>query len=391
VRRHVRILIAGLAGVLASSVPASAITKIEGEYQLMLDSRNSIAQRAFPWDWDSNNNDNWTGAQIRLFSQPRPNVETFIKFEADFNVPGNSTPRPEFQFREAHMGYRWDMRNRGVNSLLFSRQDRYWVDNYLMKIVENPNNEVFSDNGQGVRVETWGFLGLNTVLYAADFSGQYNPAATGGTPPPDAVYRTDDAYVARARREFFEDHRLRLGLTYNRKLETQITNGADTRVIHGDARLRWRGIDFSVEYVQSHSPIRDQDVRYPEALDEPITLFKRPTGLRLPDRSALVMEARAITMGAPQFGFVNFVPSYWWRGPLYENRLGDLNRDEAGTSRQRDNIGFNLNGWYLLPDRAITLTSNYRRYSSRAFENRSFNEYYHELFVEFVNGFTGKT
>lgn len=391
IRPRARLALAGLACLAAAAPPASALTKIEGEYQLMLDARNNIAQRAFPWDWDSNNNDNWTGAQLRLFSQPRPNTEAFIKFEADFNVPGNSTPRPEFQYREAHVGFRWDRQNRGVNSLLFSRQDRYWVDNYLMKIVENPNNEVFSDNGQGVRVETWGFLGLNTVFVVSDFSGQYNPAATGGTPAPDAVMRTDDAYVARARREFFDDHRLRLGVTYNRKLETQVANGADTRVVHADGRLRWRGIDFSVEYAQSHSPIRPEDVRYPEAVDQSVTFFKKSTGVKLPDRSALVAEARAITVGTAKLGFVNFVPSYWWRGPLYENRLGDLNRDEAGTSRQRDNVGFNLNGWYLLPDRAITLTSNYRRYSSRAFEKRSFNEYYHELYVEFVNGFTGKT
>jgi hypothetical protein len=375
------------AGLLAAATPARAITKIEGEYQLMLDTRNNISQRGFAWDWDSNNNDNGANAQLRLFSQPRPNVDAFIKFEADFNTPGNDTPRPVFQYREAHAAYHWTPPNRAVHAYLFSRQDRYWVDNYLLKIVENPNNSVFTDNGQGVRLETSGFLGLHSVFYAMDFSGQFNPAATGGTPPPDAVFKTDDAYVGRLRREFFADKRLRLGVTYNRKVETSFATGSDSRLGHADGRYRWRNIDFSIEYAESRSPIRDADVRYADALDEPITVFKRPTGLRLSDRSIVMGEIRTLSVGHPRVGYVNVVPQYWWRGPLYENRLGDLSHDGP----QRDNIGFNLNGWYLLPERAITLTGNYKRYSSRAFEKLTFNEFYNELYVEFVNGFTGKT
>src|SRR5688572_1915239 len=109
---------------------ALAATKLEGEYQLMMDIRKE--QRFFPWDWDGNNNDNFNNAQLRLFSQPRVNVEAFLKFEAEWKEPENNTRRPVFQYREAHVRYHWDLQGRGLDSYLFSRQDRFWVENHLI-------------------------------------------------------------------------------------------------------------------------------------------------------------------------------------------------------------------------------------------------------------------
>ena len=63
------------------------MTRIEGEYQLMLDLRKD--QRFFPWDFDSNNDND--GAQLRLFST-LANAEAFVKVEADWRNPENNTP-----------------------------------------------------------------------------------------------------------------------------------------------------------------------------------------------------------------------------------------------------------------------------------------------------------
>lgn len=362
---------------------AAAATKIEGEYQLLLDMRKS--QRFFPWDWESNNGESWTGAQLRLFTQPRPGTEAFIKFEADWTPGSNETPRPQFQYREAHIRYRWERTpERGFETYLFSRQDRFWVDNYLLRVVEG--GPLGAGGSQGIRLNTWGFLGLNTSLIASDYSDQFNPGDRDAAGVPrSSVLDTDDAYVARVRREFFQDRRLRLGFTYNRKEENQVADSAAraldfTEVFAIDSRYQWKGIDFLVEYAHSRSP--EPSVRFPDALDREITAFNQPLGVTLPDHSVVQAEIRTLRLGTTQTGYLNFAPIYWTRGPLWQNQLGGPQRDETG---------FIFDTYYLLPDRAITYTNRYTRYSQRAREKRDDVIMYNELYIEFVNGFTGKT
>ena len=78
---------------------------------------------------------------------------------------------------------------------------------------------------------------------------------------------------------------------------------------------------------------------------------------------------------------MNCVPTCWIRGPLYDNRLDNSGRDE---------VGWNLNSWYLVPARAITY-ANYRGLAATTIEKRRASEAYLEPYIEFVNGFTGKT
>jgi len=375
--------IAALANAAALVSPLAAATKLEGEYQLMMDMRKS--QRFFPWDWDSNNNDSYTGAQFRLFSAPRAGVEAFMRIEADWKDSENNTERPLFQFREAHARFRWDRITRGVDSHLFSRQERFWVDNYLIKVVETDplKNDRWGSNAQGVRIDTWGYLGLNTSFVATDFSDQFNPVLGTGDPGRGSPLRTDDAYIARVRREFFKDRALRLGATWNRKEENQNNERPEhAEVFAFDSRYRFRNVDYSLEYAQSQSPLLASSVYFPHELDRKITVFGSSTPVRFPDRGVLLAEIRSLRIGAPMIGYLNFVPTYWRRGALYENRAGDGNRDETG---------YNMNFWYLLPERAITITTNFKQLHKYAFENRSFQEFYNEAYIEFVNGFTGKT
>jgi hypothetical protein len=382
--RLIATMLAGLS--LETAGTAWAKTSVNGEYQLQLDARKT--DRAFPWDWQSNHNDTYSGAQLWLFAQPRPTAETFFKIEADWNESNNNNRRPEFQFREAHARFFRDLGGRGFESYLFFRQDRFWVDNYLFKAVEG--GALRDDgNAQGVRVNTWGFWGLNASLIASDRSGQFNPTQFPAGLPRDSVAdararQTDDAYVVRLRRELF-DQALRIGTTWNRVEENAPgETRTHAQVFAFDTRYRWRGTDFSLEYAQSASPLDRDDgsFQFPEGIDRPVTVFGTSTGLELPERSVLLGEIRAISFGTTRWGYLNLVPSYWHRGALFENRAGDGGRDE---------VGFNLNGWYLLPDRAITLTGNYKKASKAAQERRSTQEIYYEMYVEFVNGFTGKT
>jgi hypothetical protein len=346
---------------------ARAVTRIEGEYQLMLDVRKD--QRFFPWDFDSNNNDNYDGAQLRFFTTPRRNSEAFFKVEADWRNPENDTPRPVVQFREGHLRYQWDVRpGHGVESYLFFRQDRYWADSYLIRLVNTgiAKNDRWGANGSGIRVNTWGLLGANATLIASDFTDQFSPESGTGTP-----FNTDDAYIARLRREFL-DKRLRLGFGFNRRVENQVGERVEQASVYAfDSRYQWKDIDWSLEYAFSRSPLSPAELSFPGDWTGAISR-----------RGVAIAEIRSFRLGNSRTGFLNLAPTGWIRGPLYDNRLDDSGRDE---------VGYNLNGWYLLPERAVTLTVNWRDFQRTSIEKKREREAYAEAYIEFVNGFTGKT
>ena len=107
--------------------------------------------------------------------------------------------RPEFQYRESHLRFGWDKGGRGINSWIFSRQDRFWVENHLIRVIEG-GKLTDGGNAQGVRVDIYNWLnGANFNYIYSDFSGQANP---GTSPDPENPTGTDDAHVFRARREF---------------------------------------------------------------------------------------------------------------------------------------------------------------------------------------------
>lgn len=360
---------------LASPRPAAAATKLEGEYNIQLDIRKQ--DRFFQWDFESNNSDTYSNAQFRLFTQPRPNVEGFLKYEARWHPSDNNSERPVFQYREAHARYKWDLKgNRGFDTYLFSRQDRFWVDNYLIRVVDGGTAND-GGNAQGIRVNNWGYLGgVNASLIISDFSGQFDP--TNSNAGNKDITKTDDGLIFRARREFF-DKKLRTGITYNRRNENQTGDEQNVRgfasVTAGDVRYTFRNIDFSLEYAQSATRGPGPTVRNQDALGQKFL------GLPLSDRGTWVGEIRSIHVGNAKFGTINVAPFGFIRGPLYDNRLGDSDRDVRG---------FTLNSWYLVPARAITLSNSYTHWKKKASIRRDYTELYSEAYIEFVNGFTGK-
>lgn len=373
-----------LAAALSTIAPlaASAVTKLEGEYQLMAEMRKS--NRAYPWDWDSNSYDTFNNAQFRLFSQPRPGVEAFLKVESDWHPNDNNGARPEFQYREGHLRFRKEMGKRGIDSYWFSRQDRFWVDSYLIPFVYGRGD------AQGIRLETWGFAGFRSTFVVADQSSQFNPAdfsANDPVIPRDSIaaqrrLRTDDLYVARLRREFFKDQKLRVGLTYNRfegwTGRDSINGPSDwTSVLGFDSRYRLGNTDIAFEYGESRPTFETGNGRANK-----LTVFNRSMGFRLPDRSVVQAEIRSIKLGTPRLGYFNVAPGWWSRGPRYRNSIGGPSSDETG---------FIVQSFYLLPERAITYTNQFLNYGNKVFSQNATREMYNELYIEFVNGFTGKT
>lgn len=381
--RTARLALVAFLAVLPFAAPAArAATKLEGDVQMMMDLRKN--DRAYLWDFDSNSYDVYDLASFRLFSQPRTGVESFMKFEAAYNPSDNNYAQPQFQYREAHLRFRREMGKRGIDSYVFSRQDRFYVNSYLVPWVYGRGD------AQGIRLDTWGFGKANATFIVADRSGEYNPANWADVPhlPLDSlaaqkVLRTSDEYVVRLRRDFLKENRLRLGLTYNRFegwAGQDSVSGASPfgSVVGFDSRLRIQGADVSFEYGES----RDNVAR-PDSVRGPVfTVFRQPLGFRLPDRAVAQAEIRSIRLGTVRTGYLNITPGWWSRGPKWQNSLGGPNNDETG---------FIVNSWYLLPERAITYSNSLLWYGPRTYGRTENRQIYNELYVEFINGFTGKT
>ena len=291
---------------------ARAATRIEGDYQLMMELRKT--GRTYPWDWDSNSYDTYDNASFRIFSQPRQGVEAFVKFEGDWNPSDNSGTRNVLQYREAHLRFRREMGKRGVDTYLFSRQDRFYVDTYLIPFVYGRGD------AQGLRLDTWGFGGMNNTVILADQSGQFNPSDYAGLTPHQPLdslsaqhaLRTDDMYIVRSRREFGAHKQLRLGLTFNRYEgwlgRDSVSAAAPWRSVVGlDSRIRFGKTDVSIEYGESRS---SQETRTPGGR-ETFSVFKHGLGFRLPDRSVMQAEIRSLRLGTARTGYLAMTPGWW--------------------------------------------------------------------------------
>ena len=163
-----RLLPALLLALGLSAPPVRAVTKLEGDFQMMMDLRKN--DRPYLWQFDSNSYDVFDQATFRLFSQPRTGIESYMKFEAAYNPSDNNYPGPQFQYREAHLRFRREFGTRGFDSYVFSRQDRFYVNSFLIPWVYGRGD------AQGVRLDTWGFGKTNATFIVADQSGEFNPA-----------------------------------------------------------------------------------------------------------------------------------------------------------------------------------------------------------------------
>jgi hypothetical protein len=337
-------------------------------------------------------------------AQPAPGTEAFFKVYAQWRRGDNQFDRPDFQYDQGHLKFRRDGR-RGFEAMLFSRQDRFWTNTYLIPFVNGRGD------AQGIRLDTWGLLGANATFIVADQSNQLDPAnaidsygsrlfpkdrpyPVGPIAPLDSLLaqrklRTDDMYVARLRRDFLRGRALRLGLTLNR---TEVWAGRDSVSPAG----RWNsviGFDSRYHVPAGPSVVRDADISFEFGQSAPswtdsdnpqLTIFKRPTAVRLSDRAVVQTEVRSLKFGTQRVGYLNVAPGWWMRGPLYQNTMG-------GPFPNNDETGFIVQSYYLLPERAVTYSNQLLWYGKRVESHNKVREVYNELYVEFVNGFNGKT
>ena len=399
--RRLAALAFGIA-VVTSPLAAHAATTLNGEYSLMMELRKNF--RAYPWEWDSNITS--TPARFWIVSTPAPGTEIFFKAAADWRHNDNQTDRPDFQYDQAHIKLRREGK-RGFEAMMFSREDRFWTYSYLIPFVNGRGD------AQGIRLDAWGLAGTEVTVIAADQSNQLDPNDAinnvyrsllfpkgVGNPhypldpiaPVDSLLaqrrlRTDDNYVARVRRNFLKDGPLKLGLTLNR---SETWTGRDSVSVAG----RWNsvlGIDSRYHFTKGPKFMRNADLAIEYGQSTPatgnvnnpqLTFFKKATPIRLSDRSVAQAEFKSIKLGTARVGYLNVTPGWWMRGPLYHNNIGGPGADETG---------FIIQSYYLLPERAVTYSNQLLWYGKKVESRNKTREVYNELYIEFLNGFNGKT
>jgi hypothetical protein len=394
--------------IVGALVPEAtrAVTRLEGYYQTQLDIRKQ--DRSYQWDFDANSGDgsDWNYLELRLLAQPRPNTEAFLKTYAQWNPFLSNDRRPTFLFQEGHIKYRLERGARAYEAIAFSRERRFWVDNHLIGLVYE-DAASGGGNAAGLRLETWGPRGFNAVYVLDDFSNQSTPDRGA---LPNAPVPTDDAHILRARRNFLSADRLRLGVTEVHVVRvpqpyaflTSVTDTAgvarlvtvqrDTssyvNVLGVDTRFTIGTTDIAIEYAQTAKP----EFAYARAVTSDSLYRDPPAGLdlsrldeglwrALPSTAVLRAEIRSLRVGTPRLGYLSIAPSYRILGRQWDDPIGEGTRDE---------VGYFINSWYLIPQRAITVTGNYGHYRKRFDENACWTDRYGEMYTEYVNGFTSK-
>ena len=313
----------------------------------------------FKWNmWDPN-----YYLETRLYGNPINNSAFFIKFNTDKDYDESSQPLAVFS--EGHISFRQDENGNGFSAILFTRESRhYWLDGSILGLVNtgSVNND---GNGQGIRVDLWHTYNGSLTYIVSDFS-------QGGG---------DDIHLFRYRQSLL-DNKINTGIFFQRKYYPTGNLNDYNQVIAQDLKIHLGRYYFSTEFAISEVPSETLNDNYQR--DD---YFK--------SNVAIKSEFRGMQIGNPTKGYWFLTPGMFSYGDTYRNYMGD---------NQSNRYGYWLNSYYLVPQRAITITMNYSQsqklvadsitvFSDSLFSKGIYDpitKLYTEIYIEFVNGFKGK-
>ncbi len=347
-----------LLSLLFSTFALSAIN-MEGYFESQFG--KTYESDAFEWNmWDPN-----FYVETRLFGNPVSNSDFYLKFYAEKDY--NEAENPLAVFSEGHISFRQDKDGNGFSTTFFTREsNHYWLDSSMLNLINtgSVNND---GNGQGVRLDLWHSHNGSMSYLFSDFS-------QGGG---------DDIHLFRYRQSLLQN-KINTGLFFQRKYYASGNLQEYNQVIAHDLKIRFNRYYFATEFaisdVPSDSVITNTTNNY-EAED----FFK--------SNVALKSEFSGLRLGTPNFGYWFVTPGIFAYGNTFQNYMGD---------NQSNSFGYWINSYYLVPQRAITLTVNYNHSQkivadtvytdSINFEERfePTKNLFAEVYIEFVNGFKGK-
>jgi len=334
--------------LLALAPPATAITTLEGYSDMMTVLKSGVGGDP---SWELENPRLY--AELRLKTSPWTDIDTFLKVAAESSdwvddVNDVDSKRTDLFLKEGHLRFRGDR----VEAYLFTRQDRFWLNEPLLGVLDQGQvkDDSYGARAQGIRLDFWDTYGLQGAFFYSDKSNGYDHRA---------------GRVSR----FFAEDRIVLGSTYARADYQDFDEviAFDGELAVGElvpALRRFGRVTWATEYGRNTS----RDSRYPG--DD--------------GRNGIKTELRDVKVGP-----FRFLGSYEDIGTIFytdELSSGD-NRNKNGYTR------YYAEAHYRVPTKAVNLKGWTYKEEPKAgpgAEEGTRKEWGTEAYLEFVNGFTGK-
>ncbi|MFH1502365.1 MAG: hypothetical protein ABIG03_04895 [Candidatus Eisenbacteria bacterium] len=373
--------------LVACAGTAGAVTTLEGYSEVMAEIRSSGGGDS---SWDLSNPKLYS--ELRLKSSPWRGVDSFLKVSAESNrwPQGEDIKDTKFFFREAHMRYRAER----FETHLFTGQDRFWLNEPLLEIVNTGvvKHDDYGTRAQGVRVDFWdlgGFTGAAFVSERSDYvsagfsqlSEEEQEGFPGAADGDTISNSTDDYRGLRVTRDFMSD-RIYLGTTYGRKdFGTSAYEGATSsfdEVVAFDAEF---ALGDLVPFLQQFGRVTW------------VSEFGFNTSGHLwddedPRRNGFKTELRDIRAGAFRFkgSFEEFGKDFYTVGLSSgdKNNLNDYTQYYGEAHYRVPLKAINVKGWMRHAE------PNHPGVTSYSNSVGTTDEWGTEAYLEFVNGFTGK-
>ena len=339
--------------------------RMEGFFQGEFGKTNESDQ--FEWNmWDPN-----YFLETRFYANPIANSNLFFKFysDKDNNEYKNNSKNAEAVMSEAHVEYRQETKGYGYNAKVFFRESGpFWTDSSLLGIIHtgSVNND---GNAQGTRFDLWHPYNGSFTYVFSDYSSGIG----------------DDIHLLRYRQSFFQS-KLNTGIFYQRKNYSSGMNKEFNEVIATDIRANLGRYFLTTEFAYTQDPSNKEITNLSEQYIEEgwKSIYKA--------NFATKTEINGFRIGKAGWGYWFFTPGFYSYGDTYTNYMGENKSNE---------IGYWVNSYYLVPQRAITVTVNYSGYQKIIpdtletldgeieIKNPATN-LYTEVYIEFINGFKGK-
>ncbi|MFH1689710.1 MAG: hypothetical protein ABIE42_05665 [Candidatus Eisenbacteria bacterium] len=384
--RHIFALLTAGLTLAAWVVPAAGVTTLEGYSSLMSELRSSGGGDP---SWGLDNPQLY--AEFRLKSSPWQDIDSFLKVSAESNRWMDDLKDTKFFFREAHLRFHASK----FETHLFAGQDRFWLNEPLLQIVDSGQvkHDDYGPRAQGIRLDFWDTYGFSGAAFMSERSDYVSSgwselsAAEQGYYPGSTVgdtisSSTDDYRGFRMNKKVLSD-RVQLGSTYARKdfNETAYVgrSGNFDETVAFDAELALGDI----------APVIGQFGRVTWASEYGRTTSGHLSDDEDPGVNGFKTELRDIRVGPMQF------LGAWetYGKDFYNQGLAHGDRQNLNGYTQ-----YYAEGHYRVPTKAINLKGWIRHaepedplVTSHAQSVGNIDEWGSEAYIEFLNGFTGKT
>jgi len=393
-RAFLLIALAGLVPCVLWAPGARALSKFEGFYEVQL----SLQRSGEHWQFGPYLGENMPQHYFELkhLSYPYTDLESFFKIRAQTNFDEFQTTvpyeykTPPFLAAEGHL----KLRQKKWESYIFYRQNRSWLhDEPLLNLIDEDKikNDNWGPQSSGVRadfwdINLWNVRGLGGTLIYFDDGGTYNWTDN----PQNAVADGTDNLIFRLRKKSFRE-RLELGATYLRKDWTNTSVSPKYRaqsfndVLSADIAFYPRNI---VETGLSVGPLDLENLSF-------ITQYaysRDPYNTETVDVRSKKHQF-AISTEVREIHLYDLI-IHGWYNYFGENFRAYMSR-RFDEDREFNRKQYHIEGIWLVPRKAITLTASYDYYKKIFIDEEGGNyrptyNLYTEAYVEFIKGFKGK-